>query len=406
MVSIEIRVTRPDEYRSAAAAFLTALMQAPPTDEAWERSLPSWKEMPSISAWQGDRCVGHVGHFLVDTTVPGGARLPTGAVSRVGVLPTHRRQRIATNLMEAVIRDADERGLALMSLRASEATIYERYGFGVAGDYATMTLDPAKARPIRGAATGGSFRILSPAEIRPLVEPLYDRIAHRRPGALTRTPSWWTRYLTDAVEQSKASFVVVHTDADGVDDGYVHYEVAWSDGMDADSTGHGEVLDAFGADDSVELALWQYLCDIDLVTTWKATERPVDDLVRQACRDTRAYSLRSIEDEQWLRLIDVDVALAARTFNAVDGRVAIQVTDPVLPGNDGIWEVSRDGARRTHDAPDLIADLATLSAAYLGGTTWWSLAATGRVDVRSPGAVEHADELFAVTPRPFCGSFF
>jgi predicted acetyltransferase len=406
MVTIEIRVTRPDEYRSAAAAFMIALLQATPNDEAWERSLPSWEEMPSISAWEGDRCVGHAGQFLVDTTVPGGARLPTGAVSRVGVLPTHRRRSIATNLMETLIRDADERGLALMSLRASEATIYERYGFGVAGDYATMTLDPVKARPIRGAATAGSFRILSPDEIRPIVEPLYDRIAHRRPGVVTRTPSWWRRYLADAVEQSKASFVVVHADAEGVDDGYVHYDVAWSDGMDADSTGSGEVLDAFGADDSVELALWQYLCDIDLVTTWKATERPADDLVRQACRDTRAYSLRSIEDEQWLRLIDVEVALAARTFNAVDGRVAIQVTDPLLPGNDGTWEVSRDGARRTHDAPDLITDLATLSAAYLGGTTWWSLAATGRVDVRSPGAVEHADRLFAATPLPFCGSFF
>jgi len=180
-VTIEVRTTRPEEYRAAAEAFCIALMTAPPNDEQWERSRPSWDEMPSISAWDGDRCVGHAGQFLVDTTVPGGVRLPTGAVSRVGVLSSHRRQGVATRLMEALVADAVQRGLALMSLRASEATIYERYGFGMAGDAAEVELLPGRARPIRGAGTG-SFRILDPDDILVTVMPLYDRFAHRRPG--------------------------------------------------------------------------------------------------------------------------------------------------------------------------------------------------------------------------------
>ena len=308
--------------------------------------------------------------------------------------------------MEELIRDADERGLAMLSLRASEATIYERYGFGVAGDFLSITLDPVRARPIRGAATGGSFRLLSVDEIRPTVEPLYDRVAHRRPGIVTRPSSWWERFLKDAIEQSKASFVVVHTGADGIIDGYLHYEVGWDDEADGGPTGKGEILDLFGTDDAVELALWQYLCDVDLVTVWKSGERPADDVIRQACRDMRAYVVRSVEDEQWVRLIDVDVALAVRTFNPVNGSVAIQVTDPLLPGNDGTWEVSSDGARRTHAAPDLVTDLATLSAAYLGGTGWWALAGAGRVEERTTSAVALADLLFASKPLPFCGSFF
>ena len=155
-MTIEVRPTQTDEYRRAAGAMAIALMNAPPNDEQWERSRPSWEEMASLSAWDGDRCVGHAGQFLVDTTVPGGARVPTAAVSRVGVMATHRRRGIATRLMEGLVVDAVDRGLALMSLRASETTIYGRYGFGLAGDFGDADLIPARARPIAGAATGGS----------------------------------------------------------------------------------------------------------------------------------------------------------------------------------------------------------------------------------------------------------
>src|SRR5690606_24769727 len=132
---------------------------------------------------------------------PGGVRLPTGAVSRVGVLSSHRRRSIATRLMEALVADAAERGLALMSLRASEATIYQRFGFGMAGDTGEAELDPRRARPIRGAAPG-SFRILDPDDILVTVMPIYERFAHRRPGCITRPASFWRRLFRAALERS------------------------------------------------------------------------------------------------------------------------------------------------------------------------------------------------------------
>jgi ribosomal protein S18 acetylase RimI-like enzyme len=102
-MAIEVRPTKPEEYRAASNTVATALMFPPHDDESWERSQPSWDESSSVSAWDGDRCVGHASQFFVDTTVPGGGRVLTGAVTRVGVLPTHRRQRVATSLMEALM---------------------------------------------------------------------------------------------------------------------------------------------------------------------------------------------------------------------------------------------------------------------------------------------------------------
>ena len=403
-MAIEVRPTKPEEYRAASIAVATALMFPPHDDESWERAQTSWDESSSVSAWDGERCVGHASQFFVDTTVPGGARVLTGALTRVGVLPTHRRRRVATSLMEAMIADATAHDAVLMSLRASEAVIYGRYGFGVAGEYIEAAIDTARARPVSGAASDGSVRLLRPDEIHDTVHPIYERAAHRRPGIVSRPASWWERYLRDAVTGTKSSYVVVHDDGHGTPDGYAHYDVAWND--DGSPGGKGEVHDVFGTSDAAELALWTYLIDMDLVRTWKADERPLDDVVRAAVADRRAYATKSVDDEQWVRVLDVDAALAARSYNDVNGSVTIAVTDRQIAGNDGVWTVDARGAQRTHDEGDLVVDISVLSAAYLGGNGWHTLAAAGQVEVRNDKAITIADNLFASRPLPFSGSFF
>jgi predicted acetyltransferase len=403
-MAIDVRPTKPEEYRAASNTVATALMFPPADDESWERSRASWDESSSISAWDGDRCVGHASQFFVDTTVPGGARVLTGAVTRVGVLPTHRRRGVATSLMDALIADAVGRRAVLMSLRASEAVIYGRYGFGMAGEYTEIEIDPRRARPVSGAASGGTFKMLRPDEIDAAVRPIYDAAAHRRPGIVTRPDSWWKRYLGDAVKGSKPSHVVVHVDSNGNPDGFVHYDVAWNE--DGTYGGHGEVHDIVGVTDAVELALWTYILEIDLIRTWKADERPLDDVLRAAVADRRAYATKSVDDEQWLRIVDVDAALAARSYNDVNGSVTIAVTDARIGANNGVWTVDATGARATHEEADVAVDISTLSAAYLGGIAWHTLAGSGAVEVRNDKAIAIADNLFASRPLPFSGSFF
>jgi predicted acetyltransferase len=405
-MTIEIRTTRPEEYRAAADAFHAALLTPAMTDEQWEQRLASWDECSSISAWDDQMCVGHAAQFPVETTVPGGARLTTGAVSRVGVVSTHRRQRVATGLMEALVGDASDRGFAMMSLRASEAVIYRRYGFGIAGEFCTVEIKPAGAHPIAGAVSTGSFRTVPASDLLDVIPSLYERVAHRRPGVITRPRSWWHRYLSDAIDQSKASFAVVHIDPSGEADGYVHYDVEWNENTSDASTGVGEIHDIWGSTDGVELALWEFVLSVDLVVTWKADERPSDDLLRSALRNPRAYAYKAIDDEQWLRLTDVESALRVRRYNPTDRTVTIRVSDSILGHNNGTWRIDAGGASMTDVEPDLVTDIAGLSAAYLGGTGWWALAATGAVESRRAEAAYDADLLFASRPLPFCGSFF
>jgi predicted acetyltransferase len=407
---IEIRPTAPDEYRQASATLSQALLRAPENDEAWAkpRVMASWEDSDSLSAWDHGQCVGNVGGYRFDTLVPGGAWLPTCGVTRIGVLPTHRRRGLLRTMLTRLLTEAADRGQVLASLRASETRIYQRFGFGLAGRVAEVTLTSRDALPVSGVDTSGSIRLLGHDEILPTVADVYERVV-RRPGVIAR-PTWmWQRYLENALELGgDAEFVAVHTGDDGVDDGFVHYSVKWVYERGMPARGAGEVFDLWGAKQAVELALWDYLCNVDLVEEWFAEERPVDDLIQFAVADTRAYRTKAIYDEQWLCILDVDAALTARRYADVEGSVTIGVAESILAQNNGVWDVSAAGAKRLADGSDadLAVDIGQLSAAYLGGTSWRSLVGAGRVNVGNEAAVALADDLFAVREAPYCCTGF
>ena len=111
-------------------------------------------------------------------------------------------------------------------------------------------------------------------------------------------------------------------------------------------------------------------------------------------------------DEQWLRLLDVDAALAARRYAAVGASVVVEVRDEQLPANAGCFRIGPDHAARSTDPVDVRLDVTELGALYLGGVRAADLAATGRLEERRAGAAAALDALLAVGAAPWCGSFF
>jgi predicted acetyltransferase len=218
----------------------------------------------------------------------------------------------------------------------------------------------------------------------------------------------WERILKNPSQPTaepfgKGSFVAVHTDTDGVDDGYVFYDVDWDETFAKNPTGVGKVRDLWGASPEVELELWRFLLDIDLITTWKAEPRPVDEPVRRAMHDSRAYEAVQRFDDQWVRILDVDAALTSRTYGAASTSVTIGVDDPMFPANTGAWTISAAGSTRSDRRADVSVDIATLSAAYLGAVSWHDLASIGALDAPIE-LLARLDTLFATRPAPFCGT--
>lgn len=408
MNEYDIRPVAVDERRIAVDAFRTALLSGAVNDETFAAGRLSWDESDSLAAWDDDACVGVVAAFRFDSTVPGGARVPTAGVTRVGVVPTHTRRGLLTQLMHRLLRESSERGNVLATLHASETTIYRRFGFGLATDAVAAVITTRQTKPWRSGVRPGSTRLLAYTDVLAVVPPLYDQVARTRVGSISR-PEWmWPRILKDASQPTaepygKGSFVAVHTDADGVDDGYVFYDVDWDETFAKNPTGVGKVRDLWGRSPEIELELWRFLLDIDLVTTWRAEQRPVDEPVRRAMHDSRAYEAVQRLDDQWVRILDVDAALAVRTYGATSDSVTIGVDDPMFPANTGAWTVSASGSTRSDQRADVRVDIGTLSAAYLGAVPWHDLASTGAISA-SNETLARLDALFAVRPTPFCGT--
>ena len=403
-MDLDVRPCAPHELRAAADTMRIALLNSVTADDEWEKWKYGWEEdHTAIAAWDGDRCVGHAGAFHLRTSVPGGAWLPSAGVTRVGVLPTHTRRGVLSRMMRRLLDERRAAGDVLASLRASEAVIYGRFGFGLAGEAVGVVVDPRRMRGVTGAAPG-SFRLLARGEILDVVPDLYRRMGHR-PGALTRPRMFWARIFEHLLDGSKAESVVVHVGVDGTIDGYVHYGLAWEEGFATELLGHGRLYDLFGADPSVELALWDFVSRISLVRTFEVDNRPVDDLVLLAVPDVRAYAVKERWDEQWLRVLDVEAALLARTYGE-GAPVAIAVSDPWYPDNGGTYLVGDDGVERTSGPAELVAPIDAFSAAYMGSVAWRDLVAAGRVRAEVRSAAARADALFAHHPTSWSGTFF
>jgi predicted acetyltransferase len=147
--------------------------------------------------------------------------------------------------------------------------------------------------------------------------------------------------------------------------------------------------------------LWRFLFGVDL------TERVDTQLLDPAAGlwlgvvDPRRLQIK-LGDGLWLRLVDVEAALRARSWPSDDALV-LEVNDAFCPWNDGFY---RTGEGRVASAPDLVLSAADLASAYLGGVDVFALAASGRIEERTAGAVARADALFRTPLPPFCPEVF
>ena len=165
------------------------------------------------------------------------------------------------------------------------------------------------------------------------------------------------------------------------------------------------MVELVAPDPAAEARLWTYLCSIDLVDHVEAHARPVDDPLPLRFADLRAVRSAAREDVLWLRVLDVPAALSARSWAApVD--LVLAVEDALMPANPRTWhlEAGADGEGRcteTDRAPDLLLDVRTLGAVYLGGTSLLRLADAGEVVERTPGAVLALDAALRVPRAPW-----
>jgi predicted acetyltransferase len=405
MTAFDVRPVTEAERRSTFDLLGRSLHSNRVSDENWARFGDSWPAAHKLGAFEAGVPIGIAGSYDTEIAVPGGGVLPVAAVDGVGVRADRTRRGVLTALMAAQLTGLAARGIPLAVLHASEPTIYGRFGYGSAALGKTVRLARPAARLHERVPAGGDVRMLTPEEAVKEIPVLYRRIGLYRAGMIGRPDLWWPIAHDRQVGRDGDHVVVVHSGPDG-DDGFAVYDTVGRRTLDSPDEGAVlKVRDLHAADPVARAALWRFLLSVDLVSGVHARHRPVDEPLAPMLIDHRHARTLDVEDDLWLRPVDVTAALAARTYRAAEP-VVLAVTDRLLPANTGHYEIGPAGARRTDAAADLALDVDTLGMLYLGQWSATALAHTGRIDVGDPAAVARADELFTTITAPWCGTLF
>ncbi len=402
-MALEYRIPAEDETRDAMVA-ADAASGGEMHEEDFERELRTVPRDRFLAAYDDGRPVGLTGSYAFDLTIPGGTVAAAG-VTWVGVLPSHRRRGILRELMRLQLEDVHRRGEPVAILWASEAAIYGRFGYGIAAPNASLDARrPAFA--LRGdPAPTGSVRLVSQEEAQEAFPPVYDRIRLQRPGMLSRTDHWWREHrLADPEHWRRGAGAKFYAllELNGRAEAFATYRVAskWDDGM---PQGEVRVIEAHATSPEATRELWRFLFGIDLVATVRSEIFDPNSPLFLMVVDPRTLRV-TLHDGLWLRLLDVDAALRARSYRR-EGSVVIEVVDDVCKWNTGRYRAGAD-AGRTDDAPELRLHVADLASAYLGAFDFHRLAAAGRVEELADGALDRGSLLFGTAGTPFCPEIF
>lgn len=404
-MSIEIRTCSSMEELAAALMGIGHYFALRESVEGAER-FAQWLEVERMhAAFDGAQVVGGAGAFTYEVSVPGGATVPCAGVTVVGVLPTHRRRGILTQLMRAQLADARERGDAFAYLWASEARIYPRFGYGLASQIGEMSLSRDRVAFAQPFTPRGVCRLVSVEEAAEKFPPLHEQAMRQRPGMFRRSKAWWeTRRLIDNPfgEPGQPPKNRVLLELDGEPAGYALYSVKqdWAYGS---SVGTMTVIEAVAPEPEAALELWRWLLDFDWTSKIAADLLPLDHELFLLLAEPRRLQFE-LNDGVWVRVLDVAKALGARAFS--DGEVTLEVTDELFPENAGAWRVSAASVERVDGDGDICLDIAQLGSVYLGGFTFDQLRRASRVVERVSGAVERADALFSTAVEPWCPEVF
>ena len=410
-MSLEYRLVTDDElpaYREAMVTTFGDDLEKDPTGAERIRVLVGPQQR--WAAFDGGAIVATAATFDHEIALPGGGSLPMAGLTMVAVRPTHRRRGILRELMRLHLDDARRRGYALSGLWASEATIYQRFGYGLAAEGDDLEIASAPGVAFAAPRELDELRWLDLAEAQRVLPAVYRRAIAGRPGALLRFDAWWReRRFLEAPYMRGGASLRRHALAvrGGEPVGYLQYRQrpGFTDGL---PSGTLEIIELIGVDGRAEATLWQLALRADLfprVTWWNA---PVDDVLPWLVADARRIKRRRT-DALWLRIEDAGAALSARRY-AAEGALRI-----VVDGAAFDLAVGEGGAARcapaasaeagVGGAPVLRVTGPALASLYLGGASASRLARAGVIQ-GDPAAIAAADRLFAWSIAPWCPEIF
>lgn len=374
-----------------------------------EDNLPATSNRPewTLCAFDGSRLAASYAAIPFTMRANGRAMAMAG-VTIVGTLPEYRRQGLLRALTERSFADMRERGQPVAALWASQAAIYQRYGYSMCSVQRRYELDTVDANLLQSADPAYTVTRQTPAESFPVLKDLYRQFVAERSLYLHRSQALWQANALAVTEADGPVHVALCQDGDGVPAGYVIFTLRDSRVDHPARSQEIVIRDFIWCDIDACRALWSFLGRHDLVGRILWNNAPGDDPAWELFSEPRM--LRASDREGvYFRIIDLPAALAGRGYDR-DGEIIIGIeTDRESPWNEGGWRLTVSAGEAEVvpvSAPaEVTFSIRSLSSAFSGQRRVSQLAAWGLAGGHND-AIRRADELFATRHAPHSPDHF
>ena len=345
-----------------------------------------------------------------------GERAHVAGVTAVGTDPTKRRRGYLRLAMEHSFDEQYERGQSLAALYASQAGIYQRFGYAVCSQRVRYELDPRDLSFIQAPTPSGTLSIANAKDLADdaaVIRDLYRQFMQPRNGLLHRGLNLWNaEVLSEPEDIHEGPVRVLLYEEDGETLGYMVFTSMESRELNEVSAGqrdHRMEIREYGwLTAAAYVALWQYAAGQDL--TWRIllNDAPADDPIQHFARDPRTLRTR-VMDGILVRIVDLPRALMTRRYT-VESELTFRVIDELCEWNQGTWKLSTgpEGAhiRQVDAAPELTLDVFTLAHLASGALSATYAHRLGRIEAADRSVLLRADHLFATEYAMHCMNHF
>ena len=342
-----------------------------------------------------------------------GARIHAAGITSVGTLPHKRRRGHLTRAMTTAFGNYRDAQQPVAILHASQAAIYQRYGFAIIAPVQDYRVDPRDIRFVGSPQPAGTVRLTDKSE-RETLKSLYRTYAEPRTGLLHRGDALWDGGALDEHDAKAGPVYVAIYEEDGQPQGYALYLTRPGDASGMPDRNHVVTLRELHAlTPPAYVALWEHVAAHDLAELIVYTGAPIDDPLFHMLDEPRRLHT-TVRDNILLRIVDVAPALSTRLYTA-SGRVTFELTDDRCEWNRGTWTLETQAAessdsqaalQRSSGVADFRLDARALSALVSGARSASELYRQGALETSQPESLRGWDQLFATAYKPHCPDIF
>ena len=336
-----------------------------------------------------------------------GNAVKLAGVSTIGTQPEHRRQGLVRRIHTRAFGEMRDAGQNVAALWASQAAIYQRYGYAMTTVLRRYTVDTVDIRFHDDDEGNGRVARVGLDEAYDVVKGVYIQFIADRMCYLHRAKALWLQNALEPVEADGPIWVAVCYDTDEPI-GYVIYTLRAGK---VDHAARGQELvvrDLAWLTPDAYRSLWRFIASHDLVGRVRWNNAPADDPAFEYFMEPR---LLNTEDREgaWFRIVDAVGALTERGYDE-DAELTIGLAaDSLTPWNDGTWRLTTaaDGARMqpSNEAPEIELSSKALASLYTGFRSATELANWGMLE-GDPKAVAKANAVFRTRHAPHTPDHF